>query len=467
MAAPIDERAKERAEAYYVRATDALAKSNFDYAIQMYLDACKIVPDHLPYRQALRLTQRRKYGNEPEKVGKLVGMRIQPIRLRIKTEKAQGHWAKVLELCEEAFGHNPWDIATARDSAEAATHLGFHELAAWTLETVFPQAQTDVEFLRQLAYAYEELHQWSKAILCWERVAKQVPADDVARRKLKDLAANAVITHGEYAERSATPSEPVVETKPIDVPETGRAWKAQDPEQRYLKAIAEQPEQERNYIDLAEHYKAHQRLDDAEKILAQGVKTIPSSGYLKSAHADVQIARLQRAVESWTRKVQQHPGDAEAKAKLEQLHKMLAEYEVKEYKRRVERSPEDAGLRIELGTRLARQGKHDEAIAEFQQARTAPAHRISALVHAASSFEAKNLPKLAERNLQDALKAVEPEDLESLKTIHYKLARLAESQDQLELAEEHYNEVAAIDYTYQDVPARLQAVTQKRAERGK
>ena len=39
--------------------------------------------------------------------------------------------------------------------------------------------------------------------------------------------------------------------------------------------------------------------------------------------------------------------------------------------------------------------------------------------------------------------------------LHYRLGRVAEALGNNEAAEEHYNEVAAIDYTYLDVAKRL------------
>ena len=43
----------------------------------------------------------------------------------------------------------------------------------------------------------------------------------------------------------------------------------------------------------------------------------------------------------------------------------------------------------------------------------------------------------------------------NLNALHYRLGRVAEAQGNTEAAEEHYNEVAANDYTYLDVAQRL------------
>ena len=105
--------------------------------------------------------------------------------------------------------------------------------------------------------------------------------------------------------------------------------------------------------------------------------------------------------------------------------------------------PEDPNIQLQLGKTLARAGKHQEAIAPFQVARNNPALRVEALYQLGQSFEGVNNLKLAERNYQDALKAVDQGDENMLKALHYRLGRVSEALGNNAAAEEHYNEVAA------------------------
>ncbi len=72
----------QRAKTLFQTGNDATLKSNLDYAIDMYREACKLVPDNMMFRQALRTVERRKFNNDPSKVGMLVGARNQPILMR-------------------------------------------------------------------------------------------------------------------------------------------------------------------------------------------------------------------------------------------------------------------------------------------------------------------------------------------------------------------------------------------------
>ncbi len=72
----------QKSQTFFNYGNDAALKGNFDYAIAMYRQCCKIVPANLVYRQALRGIERRKFSNDPGKVGMLVGAKNQPLLLR-------------------------------------------------------------------------------------------------------------------------------------------------------------------------------------------------------------------------------------------------------------------------------------------------------------------------------------------------------------------------------------------------
>lgn len=452
---PQAESDRQKARTFFKYGNDAALKDNYDYAIQMYKEACKLHPDNLVFRQALRGIERRKFGNDPAKVGMLVGARNQPIRLRARAARSRGHHAHALEVCEEAFGNNPWDVGAAREAAEAAEQLGYKEVAQWLLESVAAVAN-DADFFRYMAHVHELNSAWQKAIVAWERVKKINPNDEDANRQINAISASATIHRsglGEAINKRATESAgPAARSPELDDLKQPQL----SPEERWQKEIQDDPSLIGPYLHYAEHLKMRGQLDDAEKLLARGLKAVPDDEALKLAYAGVQIGRIQRAIASWARKARERPDDDAAKAKLAQLETMLVEYEIEEYRRRVAAQPGDPHLQYELGLRLARSGQHRDAIAAFQQAaRSSPAVRVESLYNAGLSFEADGSLKLAERSYQDALKSVEPDDLKHLNALHYRLGRVAEAMGNTTAAEEHYNEVAANDYGYLDVAQRL------------
>jgi tetratricopeptide (TPR) repeat protein len=468
MSSPSDQNSDDKAKAFFGYGNDAAQKGNDVYAAQMYREACKIAPENLVYRQSLRGVQRRKFGNDPSKVGKMVGLKLQPLRMKIGMAKSRQKWPEVLDLCEEVLAMSPWDLDASMNAAEAAEHLGFKKIAQYLVEAVIPQGEKDERFLRSAARGFEFADDYQKAIWCWDKLRLIAPSDEEARKKVNDLTAKAAIKKSglqesidKHAGKAAGSSGPEK-----DLPSDAEDMRGDriTPEQRFLKEIEEMPERIGPYLALAENYKHEGRLDEAEQILAKGVKANPDDNYMQGAYAEVQISRIRRAIDVWTRKVAKEPHDPEPKEKLEQLKVALYKYELKEIRRKVSVAPDDLKLRMLLGKKLAEGGKHDEAIAEFQQARNNNDLRVQALLNAGLSFKANGVNKLAERNFEDAVRAVDMKDIATLMELHYNLGLLAEEQGNLAIAEEHYNEVAANDYSYRDVAQRLRKLGEKPPE---
>jgi len=447
----------QKVQIFFQTGNDAARKGNLDYAIAMYRQCCKSVPDNLVYRQALRGIERRKFNNDPGKVGMLVGAKNQPILLGARSAHKKQHFQQALERCEDAFVNNPWDVGAARVAAESAEGLGLLIVAQWFVESV--QAVTkDVDFLKYSARVHEANQSWKKAIGCWELVKKFHPNDQDASRQINALMASSTINRAglDDALEHRAAAVPVPEHVESHDAQLDRLKQEQlSPEQRLVKDILSDPKAIHAYLDLAEIYRQHSDLEKAEKVLAKGLKANPGDPALTAVLEDTQVSRLKRAIESQSQRALQHPEDTGAKAKLDQLNEMLNKYEIQAHRRRVNLHPEDPKAHYEFGLILARTGAHDEAIAEFQHARSSPAHKIQALHQAGLSFEANNALKLAERSYKEALKALDPEDKANFKALHYRLGRVYEGLSNTEAAEEHYNEVANVDYAYLDVAERL------------
>jgi len=449
----------QKAKTYFEYGNDAALKSNFDYAIDMYKQACKIMPDNLLWRQALRGVMRRKFNGDPSKVSKLVGAKNQPILFRAKNARSKQRYAEAIDLCEDAFVNNPWDVGAARVAAEAAEGLGYLQVAQFFVESV--QAVTkDVDFLKYAAKVYEENESWAKAIHCWETVKKLHPNDQDANRQINALSASSTIKRAKLDDALDVHAAAAAAPEPVESTEAKLERLKHEqltPEGRMIKEIQSDPKAIHAYLELADIFRRRSDFDKAEKVLAKGLKANPEDVALQAVYEDTQISRLKRAIEIQSQRALQHPEDTGAKAKLDQLTEMFNKYEVEAFRRRAKLHADDPAIHLQLGKILARTGDHDGAIGAFQQARTSslPSIKVDALYQSGLSFEANNAFKLAERNYRDALKLLEPEDKDMFLALHYRLGRTSESLGNNEAAEEHYNEVAAIDYSYLDVAQRL------------
>ena len=456
-----DEKDLQKAETFFKYGNEAASKGNIAYAFDMYRNACKIAPMEIRYRQAIRNVARKKFDNDPSKVGRLAGAKLQPLRLRIRTAKARSHWPETLALCEDAFFHNPWDVTLSRDYAEAAEALGAPMLARWSLESVQAQAASEVGFWKHMARVYEACGDFQRAILCWERIRKLSPHDEDATHQIHALSASQTI-HGTGLHEQVRREQDTQQANSVaEEAEALRGKPTLSPEQQLTQEIEADPSQPGPYLQLATLYRDRGFLDKARDILSRGLQAKPDGDRLRDAYAEVQMARLKQAIDALKAQGHGAPLDADSQSKLKKLTAKLADYELADLRRRLEAMPDDPRLHFELAGRLAAAGDHDAAIASYQVARGSAVYKVRALIGAGGSFEANGVPKLAERSYADALKAADADDQDQLNDIRYRLGRVAEQLGNLEDAEGHYNEVAANNYGYLDVAKRLRSLNQR------
>ncbi len=105
----------------------------------------------------------------------------------------------------------------------------------------------------------------------------------------------------------------------------------------------------------------------------------------------------------------------------------------------------------------------DEAIKELQQARNDPKVRWRAQVQLGHCFKAKSNLKLSQRNFEEALKELPPNEKEVRKELLYMLAQGAAENGDLQKAVDLGNELANEDFGFRDI-SRLLDEWQNRLE---
>ena len=131
--APEEQRKRKFASDCFKKATEAMARQNWDYAVEMFSIAIKMVPDNLMYRQSLRGLERRKYNDN--KTGKSMAfLSVRSIRAKVKKAKNAKNWSEMDEAAEEGLAINPWDAQFHADLGQATAERGFDEIATFALE---------------------------------------------------------------------------------------------------------------------------------------------------------------------------------------------------------------------------------------------------------------------------------------------------------------------------------------------
>jgi tetratricopeptide (TPR) repeat protein len=444
----------------FERANQVVATGNYDYGIHLLLGCCKLDPTSLPYRQALRRTEKAKYRNNL-RGSSLAWLLSWPARLRLKAAARAGDHLEVLEHGEQILVRNPWDASAQRDMAEAADALGLLDLAVWNLEQARQKSARDPAINKALARLYEKRGNFIQAMALWELVRKEAPADPEAQQKIKDLAAHDTIARGQFTSALADPSRPggaAAPHAPAPEEETAPASAgapAHDPLAREtgpLRArIQADPTNADLYRQLARLYRRANLLKEAHSALREGLGPTGNAFELSVDLADLEIEPFRRNLAITEEKLKANPDDPQLRRIRLHLRKEVNTRELDLFRQKADRYPGELSHRYEVGVRLMRAGQLDEAIRELQAARADARLRWQALLYLGHCFKARNNWRLAERNFEEALQHLPAGEVSNRKEVLFELANgLAEAGD-LARAVDYANELANLDFTYRDI----------------
>jgi tetratricopeptide (TPR) repeat protein len=118
---------------------------------------------------------------------------------------------------------------------------------------------------------------------------------------------------------------------------------------------------------------------------------------------------------------------------------------------KAERFPHELNHRLELGVRLIRLEKIDEAIGELQRVRKDDKLKGKAAMYLGIGFRKRNNWPLAQRNFEEALVALPGNDEPSRKEVLFQLATGSADNNELPRAVELGRELANMDFGYKNI----------------
>jgi tetratricopeptide (TPR) repeat protein len=477
---PISQEHRKIAAERFKRANEVIATGGFEYGIRLLLTCCTLDPGNLPYRQTLRRTEKAKYRNNLR--GSLFAwLTSAGPRARMKAALRTRDYKKVLECGEMILRKNPWDIGAQMDMAVACENLGLLDMAVWTLEQARQKAAADPTVNRALAQLYEKVGKFAQAMRLWEQVHKARPTDAEAANKAKDLAASDTIARGKY--EAAVSGEPPPEEgapaaaaadgaeaarsagtptarKPITAPAIpgtpvgpDRVTRDANPIKAKIEA---DPSNINNYLQLASIHRRANDLDAARALLQSGLGPTGNAWELIVALAEVDTDTFRHDLAITENKLKADPEDASLLTLRDQQRKEVWSRELEVYRRKAERYPTELVHRYEVGVRLFRLGQTDEAIKELQTARSDPRFRWQSLFHLGRCFKVRNNWRLAQRNLEDALKEIPVGETEQRKDLLYDLATGCADAGDFPRAVEVGHELANLDFGFRDIAQLLE-----------
>lgn len=458
------------------RGGDAVQKGNLDYAIDCFLKCTRLVPDKLVYRQALRGAERKKFGDN-KKGATGAALRMKPAQLRLKAAKARKKWLEVIDAAEDALTFNPWHVPSLFEIGCACRELNLVKTGIWVLETALEVERTSAPVFRNLGELYAADEQFTKAVQAFEMVRKLDPSDTDADARARQLSAQATIQKGQYeqAETFRDSLHDTTKTEQVLQEQRGGAESFEARTRRQIAQaeakLANSPDVPGLYLEIGDCHRTLREFDKAIEVYQRGLdKTGGRDPDLRMRLLDARIdpvrAKLDAVKDQIAGADRRAGGAAEKLQKLTGQRKALeaeiVKREVELYQFETELDPDNAEAFFELGHRLRRLGRIDDAIRALQKARSDPRHQWEALLWLGVAFWQKKNFSLADKNLGDALDAIAPNDEEAKKKVLYYRGCVAQDQGNADDAIGFFNDVAAIDYGYKDVAKRLDELNESR-----
>lgn len=453
---------KKIAAASWKRASEAMAKEDWDFAIMMLAQCVNLVPDNLLYRQNLRGCEERKYGNN--KTGaKMAGAKLMGVRSKITLARRSKNWEQLDQQAEAGLQVNPWEAQLNADVGEAARERGFDEVAVFAYEKAVGIEPNNKEFLKSLAELYEQRNEYDKATGVWAKIQKLDPNDQGPQRKMTELHAMKVTHRGGYDEAQTTkdvkarPANAYDEYRPAGGSRADMAAPGESMEADLQHAIRKDPNNKELHQKLADHYRREDRLDEAIAAFQKAVELSGDDPAIREQLEDTELLKMRKAVDAAAEKFRKSPEDEDLKQRATALKTEFLKREVVVFRSRVERYPKDLQKKFELAQRLMKFKKWDEAIPLLQAAAANNKIEPEARTLLGECFLNDNKKPLASRQFETAVKLVNQHEQPDLfLKCHYVLARLAEEKGDVEAATTHYTEVLSLDYNYRDARTRME-----------
>ena len=450
---------KEIAGKCWKHGSEALAKQNWDLAIQMFAQAAILVPDNLVYRQTLRGTEKRKYGGSG-KGASFSGAKLMGVRSRIKKARSKKEWDALDKEAEEGLKVDPWDTQLNLDVAEACENREFLDVAKFAYSEALSTSENNVDIMKRLANVLEERHEYKEALTVWTRIQKLEPDVNEHGRKITQLHTQQMVHKTEMEDaqtaRDLKPQGTAYdEASGLDRSADGPG---SSPEFDLQRAIRKDPENVANHVKLADLYAREKKLDEAAETMKKAVELSKNDRTLKERYEDIELARMRKQYDDTARKARE-TGDESRQKRAVKMKKSLFKTELDVYTRRVEHHPKDLKLKFELGKRYMQLKSWDDAIPLLQQSAADNRIETEARVLLGEAFLGDGKVPLAKRQFTMAAEKIDQHDQTDLflKT-NYALGRIAQDAGDLQSAERHYGDVLSLDYNYRDARERLETM---------
>ncbi len=454
-----------KGKTFFEYAKVAADTSNFDYAIDMYIEGLNREPCNVAEHEKLynvSLTRKVK-GGKP--AGGLMGPKLPYKGKTPKDQMLNAEW-----LLSKDPGHIPSMMTIMRTAKTADYPEVVKFMGPIVLHANRTSKTPKKDIYIEIATIYEEVKDFRKASEA-VMAAQQMDPDDMELDSwLKNLAANETIGKGKYGEAEKDWKESIKDieqtnellqqenlVKSLDFKhsqiEKTRADYERNPTElqvitKYVKALIATEEDAYENIAIDVLHRAH---------------TQTQTYRYKFQLGEIKIIQLKRKVRGLIEAYKANPGAKDKEAELKKALEEQIAFEVTEYKERTDNFPTDMHILFEYGSRLFKIRRYEDAISALQVAQNSPKYRPDALHYLGLSFMHQGMKPEAMETLKRAVDEYEFSEMGDRKSkdFHYDLARAYEENGRAPEAMQIYSKIAQWDINFKDVRVRLAALRQQ------
>jgi tetratricopeptide (TPR) repeat protein len=301
----------------------------------------------------------------------------------IQRAAADADWATVLEQGPHFLARQRGDVPTLLALASACEARGHREAEIQYFRAALQAGGEDVRLQRRAGLALARLCQFDEALDCWRRVEADDQDDEQAPQMIVALAVaksrgKAGLSLGDdpAAQSASLPKrrrrEPykrfvVGSIEALALPPVHASGLPLTPIQQLEAAIRERPSMADLYLRLAQLYMEKDRDYDAERLLAKGRQAADRDARVERMWEDVTMLRDERQVAIAQQEVAA-ADNPQTRSALAQVTKERDRVEMEIFLGRCKREPDNAEHLVELGLRLERAAKLEEACRQFEKA---------------------------------------------------------------------------------------------------
>ncbi|MHC5052762.1 MAG: tetratricopeptide repeat protein, partial [Planctomycetota bacterium] len=332
---------------------EALKKKNFDYAIEILLQAVSFGPNNRRARELLRQAELKKYEHAYPSKG-MVAVFGLPARFGMAfaglSKKANPEASMM--ACEKFLTKDPKNKAANMALGDAAALGGHLDVAIFAYQTASEYNPGDPAALKKLGQLLWKNGQISDAHEVYDKVVRLRPQDQEAVKARKNLAAEMSLKETGF--ESARSSRDLVKDKEAagKLEQEARIYQTDEDLEARRAGIEKKLEAEPNDTDaleaLAEVAQRQKDWDAAVQAMDKAVELKPDDTTLVFARGDLHMDRLEQ------KKLDLLRDGKEAEA--EKVTADLLDFQVAEFRKRVKIYPTDLNLRFKLGDLLYGKG---------------------------------------------------------------------------------------------------------------